>query len=110
MVFVSPYTIHRCADLWPDPEKFDPTRFEPENERSRPRIAWIPFGAGPRTCIGNHFALMEAELVLATLLRRFRLDMRPGHEMKIAPFPTLHPLGGLPMIVKRRSKRALVAA
>jgi cytochrome P450 len=110
MVFVSPYTIHRSPDLWPDPEKFDPTRFDPENERSRPRIAWIPFGAGPRTCIGNHFALMEAQLVLATILRRFRLDMRPGHEMKIAPFPTLHPLGGLPMIVKRRSKTALVAA
>ncbi len=110
MIFVSPYTIQRHPDLWPDPEKFDPMRFTPEAERSRPRIGWIPFGAGPRVCIGNHFALMEAQLVLATILRRFRLELRPGHQVGIAPFPTIHPRGGLPMIVRRRARRTVVAA
>lgn len=67
MVVVSPYTLHRRADYFPDPERFDPERFTPEAMAARPRYAYVPFGAGPRQCIGNHFAMMELQLILATL-------------------------------------------
>ncbi len=67
MVVVSPYTLHRRADYFPDPERFDPERFTPKTMAARPRCAYVPFGAGPRQCIGNHFAMMELQLILATL-------------------------------------------
>ncbi len=84
-VIIGIYAIHRRTDLFPDPEKFDPERFTPENEKQLPRYAYMPFGAGPRICIGNHFALMEGHLLLATLAQRVRFALVAGQH----PVPDL---------------------
>ncbi|MGH3737573.1 MAG: cytochrome P450 [Micromonosporaceae bacterium] len=67
----APYVIHRHPGFWDDPETFDPERFTPEREKARHRYAWMPFGAGPRACIGQHFSMLESEIILATLVRAF---------------------------------------
>jgi cytochrome P450 len=96
LVFISPYVVHRHPGLWEDPEGFDPQRFA----REPPRGAWLPFGGGPRMCIGNGFATMEAELVLATLAQRLRFELVPGVEVKLQPSITLRPRNGVPMTVR----------
>ncbi|WP_081159450.1 cytochrome P450 [Ensifer aridi] len=100
--FIPIYAVHRKPDLWRDAESFDPTRFEPENARTRHRYAYMPFGAGPRVCIGNAFALMEAVAVLAVLLQSFKLnnctDTPPRRVMKV----TLRPHPNILMSVHRR--------
>lgn len=101
-VVISPYVTHRHPDLWQDPEGFDPDRFLPERSAGRPRYAYLPFGAGPRLCIGNAFALMEAQLVLATVLQRVRLEGVPGHPAEPRTMVTLRPRDGLPMRVQQR--------
>lgn len=73
-IIVSPYAMHRREALWPDPERFDPARFAAEAEAARPRAAYIPFGIGPRVCIGASFAQLEAELLLAQIAQRFELE------------------------------------
>lgn len=96
IVLVNIVGMQRRADLFPDPDHFDPDRFSPEREKSIPRRAYIPFGDGPRVCIGNQFALMEGQLAIATLARRVRLSLEgplPGNE----PLVTLRPRGGMPM-------------
>jgi cytochrome P450 len=70
MVAVGTYAIHRDPALWDDPLLFDPDRFSPQNSTGRDRWQFIPFGAGPRSCIGDHFAMLEATLALATIVRR----------------------------------------
>lgn len=95
IVFVSPYVVHRHPGAWEDPEGFDPHRFS----REPPRGAYFPFGGGPRQCIGNAFATMEAELVLATLAQRVRLSLSPGHPVELEPSITLRPRHGLRMTV-----------
>jgi len=100
IVLVPVYALHRRPDLWPEPERFDPDRFLPENEAKRPRLAWLPFGAGPRVCIGAFFALMEAQLVLATLLRKFRFEVL-GDDLPDA-FVTLRPKHGVRVKVVAR--------
>ncbi len=75
VILISPYALHHRPEIWPDPERFDPSRFEPAAEEARHRQAYLTFSAGPRTCIGNHFALMEGPIVLATLLSRVDLEM-----------------------------------
>jgi len=102
IIFISPYVIHRHPGVWSNPEGFDPDRFTPEQESQRPRFAYFPFGGGPRICIGNAFAMLEAQLVLATLLSRFRLELLPGHTPTVQPLVTLRPKGGLPMRVRMR--------
>lgn len=96
IVFASPYTIHLLPEVWPDPDRFDPDRFLPEREAGRHRSAWLPFGIGPRVCIGNHFALLEGPIVLATLMRRARFEIDPHRVSKPGPFLTLRPEGGVP--------------
>ena len=105
VVLVSPWALHRKRDVWPDPLRFDPDRFLPEAEARRHKAAWIPFSAGPRTCIGNHFALMEGPLVLATLLHH--ADFELATEAPIVPeaSATLRPKGGVPMRVRLRASR-----
>jgi cytochrome P450 len=96
VVLINPYTLHRRAKIWPDPERFDPSRFERAAEEARHRQAYLPFSAGPRTCIGNFFALMEGPLVLATILRHVDVELvNPIVEPE--PSATLRPRGGMPM-------------
>jgi len=95
--------LHRRKAHFPEPHRFDPDRFAPEAEKKLPRLAFMPFGAGPRVCIGNHFALMEGHLVLATLAQRLRFDPQPGsRRVDPEPLVTLRPGGGMPMLVTRR--------
>lgn len=98
---VSTYAMHRRADLFPDPLVFDPARFSPENEANLPRYAYLPFGGGPRVCIGNTFALMEARLALVTVLQTCQLRLLPGHRVQAEQLFTIRPKGGLPMTVER---------
>ena len=96
------YALQRNKLLWEDPGRFDPTRFSAENEAKIPRYQYMPFGAGPRICIGMAFAMIEATAILATLVRAARFEVRPGY----APTPisrvTLRPEGGMPMKVFMR--------
>jgi len=98
VVTISPYVTHRHPAVWEDPERFDPDRFTPERVRSRPRFAYLPFSGGPRLCIGNEFALMEAQLVVAMTVQRYRLQLVPGTTVELESRLTLRPRGGLPMV------------
>lgn len=95
VVVVSQYVTHRHPDLWVEPDKFMPERFAPENASSRPRFAYFPFGGGAHQCIGNSFALMEAQLVIATLSQRYIPRLAPGQVVELDPTFTLRPLNGL---------------
>lgn len=101
LVIISPYTIHRHAAFWSAPERFDPSRFEPGAENARPRYAYIPFGGGPRLCIGSGFAQVEAVLIMTMVLQRFDLALAPGYAPVIDALVTLRPHGGLPMIPRK---------
>ena len=102
MAFVVPYVLHRLPSLWDEPEAFDPDRFSSERSTARPKFAYVPFGAGPRQCIGNQFALIEAHLTVATLARRYRLRLVPGHTVEAWPLITLRPRYGMPMFIEER--------
>jgi cytochrome P450 len=100
-VFVNIYAMQRRADYFDAPDDFRPERFSPEREKLLPRGAYLPFGAGPRICIGNHFALMEGQLLLAALAQRLRFVPVDRREVVPEPLVTLRPKGGLPMRVER---------
>ena len=102
LAFVIPYVLHRLPAFWQDPDAFDPDRFSPERSADRPKFVYVPFGAGPRQCIGNHFALIEAQLIVATLAQRYRLQLVPRHKVEPWPLITLRPRFGMPMIIERR--------
>ena len=104
LAFIVPYTLHRRPDYFPEPEKFDPERFTPEREKQLPRNAFLPFGAGSRTCIGKHFALMEGPLLLATLAQRVTFRLLPGQQIVADPIRhlTLRPKGEVKVTVTRR--------
>ncbi|MBK8457898.1 MAG: cytochrome P450 [Phyllobacteriaceae bacterium] len=101
-VLVMPWTLHRHRKLWDQPDAFLPSRFAPENRDAVDRYQYLPFGVGPRICIGAAFAMQEAMIALAVLMSRFRFDAtaacRPWPVQKL----TTQPQGGLPMIVSRR--------
>ncbi|HEY0753088.1 MAG TPA: cytochrome P450 [Ktedonobacteraceae bacterium] len=100
-ILISPYTLHRRPENFPQPEIFDPTRFSPEREKQLPRHAYLPFGAGARVCIGNHLALMEGQLLIATIVQQASLSLVPGQQ--IVPDPVhnlaLRPGGKVNVIV-----------
>jgi len=102
LAFVVPFVLHRLPALWPDPETFDPDRFSAERSADRPKFAYIPFGAGPRQCIGNQFALMEAQVIVATLAQRYRMHLVPQQKVEVWPLITLRPRYGMNMIIERR--------
>jgi cytochrome P450 len=99
-VVILPWALHRHPRVWPEPERFDPDRFLASNEQGRHRTAWLPFGAGPRVCIGNHFALMEGPLVLATMFRDHEFELLARDEPE--PFATLRPKQGVPVRIRKR--------
>lgn len=101
-VVISPWLVHRHRLLWRDPDLFDPGRFMPGARESIHRFAYLPFGAGPRACIGQSFAMQEALVFLAAILQRFRLNSAPGRGPTPVQRITLRPLGGMPMLISRR--------
>jgi len=101
-IFVSPWLLHRHRQLWDDPMRFDPERFTPERSAGRPRFAYLPFGGGPRVCIGASLAMTEATLILAALARRFRPRLADGADVRLQSRITLRPAGGMPMTLARR--------
>ena len=101
-VLISPYVTHRHEAFWADPTEFKPERFTPGQEVVRHRFAYLPFGAGPRVCIGQHLALMEMHLALATLAQRYTLHLIPGRTVVPEMTTTLGPRGGLWMTVHER--------
>jgi cytochrome P450 len=94
-VLLIPWVIHRHESFWTNPEAFDPERFLPERCAERHRCAYVPFGGGPRLCIGMHFALLEALIVVAMVSRRYRLDRVPGPPIAPEASFTLRPRGGV---------------
>lgn len=102
LVVISPWVVHRDPGAWPDPERFDPGRFLPGRRDAIPRSAYLPFGAGPRLCVGRDFALTEATLVLATLASRYRFARVDGSVVRPDALVTVRPHGGLPLHLYRR--------
>jgi len=101
IVAVNVRGIHRRADYYPDPEQFRPERMLGDAKKTRPRHHYLPFGGGPRVCIGSHFALLEAQLVLATMVKRATLRVIPSR-VEPEPMVTLRPRGGMPSVVELR--------
>jgi cytochrome P450 len=104
VVLLAPYTLHRREEYFPDPENFDPERFTPEREKQLPRYAYMPFGAGPRICLGMYFAMMEGHLLLATLAQRVSFSLVPGQIIEPDPVHhlTLRPTGAVHVTVRKR--------
>ena len=94
-------SIHRHKDFWINPEGFDPERFSSENSSSRPNFAYLPFGGGPRICIGNHFAMMEATLILANLVHHYDLNILSLSKIEKNPLITLRPKYGIPVSIHK---------
>jgi cytochrome P450 len=101
-LMLSQYYAHRHPQFWENPERFDPERFSPERAGGRPRYAFFPFGGGPRMCIGNIFALTEAQLILASVAQRYRLRLVPNHPIEVNPLVTLRPRYGVKVTLERR--------
>ena len=107
----SQWVVHRDARWFPNPEGFDPSRWSQERAKDLPRYAYFPFGGGPRVCIGNHFAMMEATLLLALIVQRFRVDLLAGERLELRPAVTLRQegRGTRVRITARREGRAATA-
>jgi cytochrome P450 len=101
-VLLPVWVIHRHQLLWENPDGFEPERFAPGRRESIHRFAYIPFGGGPRVCIGMGFAMQEALIILSMIAREFRLELRPGHLVEPMARITLRPRYGLPMRLYRR--------
>jgi cytochrome P450 len=91
IVLVSIYALHRSEKYYENPEKFDPGRFTPERVKARPKNAYLPFGAGPRMCIGNHFAMMEMQLILASIVQKFDFSLAANQNVEMSALLTLKP-------------------
>ena len=102
-IAVCPYVLHRNPSYWEDAETFDPDRFLPERGAARSRFAYLPFGDGPRICIGKGFAMMEAKIVLAMIAGAFRLTLASDQPVDVDPGITLRPKHGVPMVIAART-------
>jgi len=100
LVILASWCVHRHEKLWEEPNGFDPNRFAPERVKARHRCAYMPFGAGPRTCIGMSFAMLEMVVLLATFVRGFRFKTTPGHRITLATNLTLRAKNGLPLLIE----------
>jgi len=101
-VSIWPWLIHRHRKLWDDPDAFDPKRFSVERKEDRHRFQYIPFGGGPRTCVGARLATAEGLTILACWLAKWRFRPVPGREVQVSGMVTLRPKGGLPLLIERR--------
>ena len=102
LVIIAPYVLHRHKLLWNHPERFEPSRFLPGAREAIDRYAYLPFGAGPRICIGAAFSIQEATIVLATLMRRFTVAPVAGHKVEPVQRITLRPKDGMPLTIRAR--------
>jgi cytochrome P450 len=102
LVVMSPWLVHRDDEVWPDPERFDPGRFLGGRREEAVRRAYLPFGLGPRLCIGRDMALLEGALVLAAVARSWEVRAAPGAKVLAEPVVTVRPRGGLPVVLRRR--------
>jgi cytochrome P450 len=100
MIIIPIYVIHRHRKLWEDPDRFDPTRFEPARESLHARTQFMPFGFGPRTCIGMSFAMIEAVVLLATFMRDARFAWDGMHAPEPVSRVTLRAKGGMPLAIE----------
>jgi cytochrome P450 len=107
LVAVITYALHRDPRFFDDPEKFDPERFAPGWEERIPRYAYLPFGGGPRVCIGNAFAMTEARLILATVAQRYELSLEPNQEVVPVQLVTVRPKNGIRMRLAKRDPRSI---
>ncbi|KPF78565.1 cytochrome [alpha proteobacterium AAP81b] len=98
---INPMLTHRLPDIWPDPERFDPTRFTADNIRTRHKYAWVPFGGGPHMCLGLHFAYMQVKAFFYTLLADHRIVHDPAYRQEFSMFPIPKPRDGLPLRVEK---------
>jgi cytochrome P450 len=103
-IFISPYTMHRNQAYWPEPERFDPGRFLDERQKQITPDMYLPFGVGARACIGNSLTELIMRVTLAMVYARFRLELPVGHKVRIKATSSLHPQGGLPLILRKRGK------
>lgn len=106
LITIMPWLLHRHREYWENPDRFDPERFAPEAVAGRDRLVYLPFGFGPRICIGASFAMTEAVLLLATLAQRFRLKLVPGHPVEPLAMFTLRAKQGIKMAMERRTGRS----
>jgi cytochrome P450 len=102
VILLSQYVTHRYPGFWENPEQFDPGRFLPERVANRHRYAYFPFGGGPRLCIGDNLAMMEIQLILATVAQRYRLELMPTHTVEPEPLVTLRSRYGMQMMIHPR--------
>ena len=93
------WASHRLPEVFPDPDRFDPTRFTPERKAALPKGAYVPFGGGSRTCIGMRFGQLEIKTIAALVLQRYRLELPADYELRVRMMPTLSPKKGLPLRV-----------
>jgi cytochrome P450 len=108
-VIYSSWASHRLPDVWEDPESFKPERFAPEAKKALPKGAYVPFGAGPRTCIGMRFGQLEIRTIATAMLQRFSYELAPGYALKVRQQPTIGPKDGMPLIIgERHAVRAAV--
>jgi cytochrome P450 len=101
-VMLPQWGVHRSSRFWEGPDSFDPERFSPERGAGRPRFAFFPFGGGPRHCIGKHLAMLEAQLILATVLSQYRLEFEGETPLELSPSLTMHPRQEMTMRIHER--------
>jgi len=104
VVFISIFALHRSPKYWKNPLQFNPDRFSPEQKKQQPKLTYMPFGAGARMCIGNHFAMMEMQLLLARLIRHFDFDVVSKEPIDFIPLITLKPKNAIQLICKPRTQ------
>jgi cytochrome P450 len=102
-IAICPYVLHRNPSYWEDPNTFDPDRFLPERSTARSRFAYLPFGDGPRICIGKGFAMMEAKIVLAMITGAFQILPAGTRPVELDPGITLRPKHGMPLSIVPRT-------
>ncbi len=97
---ISASMVHKMAEYWPDPDRFDPMRFTAEEVARRHKYAWVPFGGGAHMCLGLHFAYMQVKILMAQILTRYRIEIEPGYAPKWQPWPIPKPKDGLTVTFK----------